>query len=116
MKKISKGTRGTRIVEGMEVPTLSCVIREANALKVEVGTNGYHGGDYGHGGRTYFRISNGASTDMQAHSSCILNEEYVEVELYGDSELSTIITALKYIIWVLEEQTNDVEVCEVGEL
>ena len=78
-------------------------------LEVEAGTNGYQGGDSGHGGRTYFRIKDEGSTDMniQTRSDRYGGSE-VEVILGGDCELETMIRALKFITKVLEEESREV--------
>ena len=47
----------TRRIKGVDVETWEREIIDANILSVEAGTNGYQGGDTGHGGRTYIRIS-----------------------------------------------------------
>jgi len=98
----------TRIVKGMEVPTFSREIYSCNILEVEAGTNGYQGGDTGHGSRTYFRIRDLGSTDIQAHALGKYGDEGFEVTLGGDCELETIITALKFITQVLEDQAKEV--------
>jgi len=83
----------------------------ANILNVEAGTTGYKGGDSGHGGITYFRISDLGGTDIEVRpvlSSRIDDEiEGFEVKLGGDSELDTIILALKFIVDVLESQRKN---------
>ena len=99
----------TRIVKGMEVPTFSREIVSCNILEVEAGTNGYQGGDTGHGSRTYFRISDLGGTDI--HTNVVSGKygnESIEVTLGGDCELQTIITALKFITQVLEDQSKEV--------
>jgi len=98
----------TRIIEGMEVETWSKEIVSANIIEVEVGTNGYQGGDSGHGGRTYFRLEDLAGTDITTR---IIKNEFgdqagIIVELGGDCELSTFIEALEFTIKVLKEQTK----------
>ena len=84
--------------------TYSREIINCNILKVEAGTTGLMGGDTGHGGRTYFRIEDAASTDI--HIAPVVRDKCVtgfEVSLGGDTELITIIEALKFITQVLEE-------------
>lgn len=56
-----------REIGGKTVTTYSRDIYSANVLEVEAGTNGYQGGDSGHGSRTYFRIENAGGTDIEAH-------------------------------------------------
>lgn len=95
----------TRRIKGVDVETWEREIIDANILSVEAGTNGYQGGDTGHGGRTYIRISDEGGTDISAK---VLKDRYgdttgIEIALGGDAELSTMIEALKFITKVLEE-------------
>jgi hypothetical protein len=46
-----------KLQDGTEITTYTRDVVSANILEVEAGTNGYQGGDTGHGSRTYFRIS-----------------------------------------------------------
>lgn len=99
-----------RVLEdGTEIVTYSRDIYNANVLEVEAGTTGYMGGDTGHGGRTYFRIKDAGSTDINART---ITNKYrcsgFEVTLGGDCELETIIQALKFITKVLEDGANEV--------
>lgn len=86
------------------IPTYRTEIISANVLEVEAGSTGYCGGDSGHGGRTYFRICDLASTDM--HTKIIRDDHNsqigFEVSLGGDTELDTMIDSLKFILSVLE--------------
>ena len=78
-----------------------------NTLGFTVGTNGYHGGDSGHGGRTYISIQDLGCTDMDASVS--RSSEYgpkVEIILGGDSELDSIIEGLRWAADKLEELKN----------
>ena len=95
----------TRRVKGVDIETWEREIIDANILTVEAGTNGYHGGDTGHGSRTYIRISDEGGTDLNAR---VIKDRYgdttgIEIALGGDAELSTIIEAFKFITKVLEE-------------
>lgn len=95
----------TRRVKGVDVETWEREIIDANILSVEAGTNGYQGGDTGHGGRTFIRISDEGGTDISAR---VLTDRFgdtsgIEITLGGDAELSTMIEALKFITKVLEE-------------
>ena len=68
-----------------------------NTLGITVGTNGYQGGDSGHGGRTYICIQNLGSTDMEASVSNPSDVgPKVEMILGGDSELDSIIDGLRW--------------------
>lgn len=94
--------------DGTEITTYSREITSANILEIEAGTTGYMGGDSGHGGRTYFRIEDTGGTDIQVHPIGRYADEGFEVILGGDCELETIIQALKFIVQVLEEESQEV--------
>lgn len=98
----------SRKIDGMEIPTFTREIISANVLSVEAGTNGYQGGDSGHGSRTYFRITDCGSTDIHVNTHGFGGDEGFEVFLGGDCELETIIRALKFITKVLEDQAKEV--------
>ena len=87
--------------DGTEITTYSRDVISANILEVEAGTTG-------HGGRTYFRIADAASTDIQVHPLGRYADEGFEVILGGDCELETMIRALKFITQVLEEEAEEV--------
>ena len=97
------------LFDGTEITTYTRDVVSANILQVEAGTTGYKGGDTGHGGRTYFRISDEASTDI--HVTPFMDRfgcNGFEVTLGGDCELETMIRALKFITKVLEEESEEV--------
>ena len=98
----------TRKIDGMEIPTFTREIISANVLSVEAGTNGFQGGDSGHGSRTYFRITDCGSTDIHVNTHGFDGDEGFEVFLGGDCELETTIRALKFITKVLEEESQEV--------
>lgn len=81
-------------------------------FSVEAGTNGYQGGDSGHGSRTYFRISDEGGTDLSARvmTDCFGDTHGVEIALGGDAELSTMVEALKFATRVLEDQIKEAEI------
>lgn len=98
-----------RIIKGVEIVTYTCDIVSANMLEVEAGSNGYMGGDTGHGSRAYFRIEDTSSTDMEVRTFMSpYGNPGLEVLLGGDCELETMIRALKFITKVLEDSTNEV--------
>lgn len=107
MYEIKENIRTLR--DGTEITTYSREIVNANILGVEAGTNGYQGGDTGHGSRTYFRVTNEGGTDMRVKP---IGNRYgfdgFEVTLGGDCELETTIRALKFIIKVLEDGAEEV--------
>jgi hypothetical protein len=103
-------------IDGIEVKTFIDQSPNCNILSYEVGTTGPQGGDTGHGGRTYFRISDDASTDMR----CIVKTHdgkthefdgaadvaQIEIMFGGDSELDTFIEALEFAAEKLRAQRN----------
>ncbi len=99
-----------KLLDGTEITTYTRDVVSANILTVEAGTTGYMGGDSGHGGRTYFRIEDQGSTDIQVLPIGRYGDEGFEVFLGGDCELETVIRALKFITKVLEEEAE--EVCD----
>ena len=79
-----------------------------NTLSVTVGTNGYQGGDSGHGGRTYISLEDLGSTDLDARTSVNdYSQTKVELMLGGDSELDSLIEGLRWAADKLEEIKNN---------
>lgn len=102
-------------VDGIPVPTAINEFNSANLLTVEVGTNGFQGGDTGHGGRTYLRIKDEGCTDLRCRvkaggkthefdNACAVNQ--VEIMLGGDTELGTFAKALRFAADVLEKKIS----------
>ncbi|BAL01667.1 hypothetical protein OBV_44680 [Oscillibacter valericigenes Sjm18-20] len=94
----------SRNVEGKEVQTWIAEFLNANVLQVEVGTTGYCGGDFGHGGRTFFKIKDKGGTALFVNGKEV---EEVEIALGGDAELSTFIQSLEFALKVLKEQSEE---------
>lgn len=100
-----------KTVNGVPIETLSRDLIEANMMEVEVGTNGFFGGDQGHGSRTYFRLKNLGGTNMEVltkpsdESENAVDE--VVIMLGGDSELLTFMDALSFALKVLDLQIGD---------
>lgn len=104
-------TSKIRNVSGVDIETWSREIIDANLLSVEAGTNGYQGGDSGHGSRTYIRIQDEGGTDIDARA---ITDKFgfttgIEIALGGDAELSTIIEALEFVTKVLKDQIKEAE-------
>lgn len=100
-----------RLINEKTVETLTKEFLAANAISVEVGTNGFKGGDSGHGSRTYFKLKDLGGTDLEmrvrpAYVGDIITQE-VELIFEGDSELMTFIKALKFAVKVLELQAGE---------
>lgn len=87
-------------------------IPSSNIIEVEAGTNTPCGGDAGHGGKTYIRLSDlgGTSWQIRVHSKGeIINvpePESVEIILSGDTEASTIIKALELVVRFLKDKSD----------
>ena len=78
-----------------------------NTLGATVATNGYQGGDSGHGCRTYICFEDLSSTDIDAEvSSGQDTNAKLEIMLGGDSELDSMIDALRWAADKLEELKN----------
>ena len=97
--------------DGTRLTTFTREVTSSNAIEVEVGTNGFKGGNAEHGSRTYIRIRDLGGTDMFVKTSrrpFSNNTESAEFILGGDCELETIIRALKFVVKVLEEESAEV--------
>lgn len=102
-------TKNIRMVDGEEVHTSAVDIWECNGLLVEAGTNGYHGGDAGHGCRTFVSIEDagGTAIDVKSNAYWFGGKTGVKIVLGGDSELSTFIKALEFIVETLKTQSKE---------
>lgn len=76
---------------------------DCNSLKATVITNGYKGGDTGHGSRTYLKLEDICGTDITA----VVNDGTIEIVLGGDSEIVTIAEALKWMGETLLKLTHE---------
>lgn len=95
---------GAHSIDGIVVSTKIKELWSANIIEVECGTNGYQGGDSGHGCRTYIRISDEGGTDISFKVSENIGNGQIEIVLGGDTELTTICKALKFIRKTLKKQ------------
>lgn len=87
------------MVDGIVVNTKKEDFIDCNMLEVEAGTTGFMGGDSGHGCRTYLRVVDRASSDMRVSKF----QNGFSIMLGGDSELRTILQALKFMVRTLEK-------------
>ena len=117
-KKEDFTPNGSVVVDGTEISTYKCEVTSCNIIEVEVGTTGPMGGDTGHGGRTYFKIGDIASTDMRCR---LFNngKEYefdnvgqVELMFGGDTELDTFCEALRIGYEVLARDAGSIDYYE----
>lgn len=104
-----------QIDEKINIETYKFTVTGANVISIQVGTTGEQGGDTGHGGRTYLKIEDDASSDMMART--VVKDEYeesdgfipissLELRLGGNSELYTLIEALEFAVKVLKSQKH----------
>lgn len=93
-----------------EFCTYSRKILSSNALAVEAGTTGYTEANEKEIPVTYFKIEDYGNTDMKINVIDGGNghTKGLEVTLYGNSELETIIRALKFITKCLEDEANEI--------
>lgn len=101
-------TAPIKLEDGTEILSYQRDVVDCNILEVVAGTTGYKGGDSGHGGRTYFSIKDLAGTDIRVKTIGSEGRGGFEVTLGGDSELETIIQALKFITEALEDEAKGV--------
>lgn len=74
-----------------------------NVIGATVATTGYKGGDSGHGGRTYICIEDVADSDFHARASQLPSStSKLEIMAGGDSELDSLIEALRWTADTLE--------------
>jgi hypothetical protein len=86
----------------VKIVTKTREFTHAAMFEVEAGTTGLHGGDAGHGGRTYLRFKDQGSTDMRVDA----REGEVTLILGGDAELENLIAGLQFALDVLKESKD----------
>ena len=102
---------GTAKIDNISIPVFKREVYACNSLDVVAGTNGYKGGDSGHGSRTFVKIVDTGGTDIRVKEipeSRDTNGGF-ELILGGDSELHTAIKAFKFIAKALEEMAKEVD-------
>jgi len=110
--------KAKRVVGGEVVETKIKSMCSANIIEVEVGANGFRGGKYSYGSRTFFQIRDESQTVMWCE---VVNLDFdfdvdimdspgaksVSIPFAGDTELLTFIDALKFAVSVLEKQAGE---------
>lgn len=98
-----------KLFDGTEITTFTRDVYNCNVLEAEAGTTGYQGDGSFRSGRTYIRIEDAGCTDISVR---LLTDNFgttgFEVVLCGDTELETMICALKFITKVLEDESKEV--------
>ena len=107
---------GVAVVDGIMVNTLCKGIVGCAMMTVETGTTGYAGGDTGHGGRTYLRLTDEGGTDMRCSvitSDGEMHEltgtgdvKQIEIAFGGDSEMENLIEALDFAAQTLRNMKD----------
>ena len=87
-----------QMIDDVPVDTLHCHLTSCNILEFSVGTTGYCGGDYGHGGRTFIRMDFSESAALKVK---VIKPDIVEIALGGDCELATLTGALEFMSLIL---------------
>lgn len=75
----------------------------------EIGTNGYKGGDAGHGSRTYVKFGNvsGSVGVVKIDGETVANSPNdIEIVFEGDVELDCCIEMFEHFVKVLKEQSK----------
>ena len=93
----------------MILPAIRKTFNSANILEVIAATNGFKGGDAGHGSRTLIRINDLAGTAIKAKviPERVSGNGGVELMLAGDCELSTLIDGLRFAADALEDLARE---------
>jgi len=83
-------------------------IASANILRVAAGTNGFHGGDAGHGSKTFIEIEDLGGTEIEWNiNKKQLGRGCLKINLAGDTELQSIIEAFGFIARTLRRQKGE---------
>ena len=104
---LKDSTRSDAEIRALKTETKE--IQSFNILEVEAVTNTPQGGDTGSGGRTYFGLSDLASTDwsVRLNGKEWLRGDSVEIALGGDAEAETFIEALEFAVATLKKQQQE---------
>jgi len=85
----------------------------ANIIEAEVGTTGPMGGDAGHGGETYVKLTDAASTawhialiDEKGNESVIEQPKTIMIVVQGDTELQTLADSLGWAARKIKELSS----------
>lgn len=83
-------------------------ITHAAILEVEVGTNGYKGGDAGHGSRAFVRFKDqgGTAWSLTVDGQTVEGPTEVRLSFGGDAELSNLADALEWMALILRQRLH----------
>lgn len=82
-------------MEESHMKTSGASVVNFNILGISVSTNGFQGGDSGHGSKTVINISDEAGSDIKCTTLNAAGSSF-RIELGGDSELQTIIESFEF--------------------
>lgn len=98
-----------RRVDGQKVTTWTRDFSGCCCMEAEAGTNGYQGGDWGHGSRVFLRLADLCGTDFCTEydgNQLDKRPDEIVIALGGDAELSLIKDALRWWLSILEAQSE----------
>lgn len=95
-------------IDGSDVLVNNYEFNSANGMLVTVGTNGYCGGDWGHGSRTYIEITDiyGEGIEVKVDGNNFYAPGNVQLIFGGDTELDGVLCCLKYALDTLMDQAD----------
>ncbi len=91
--------------EEQKLPIKQAEFVGASGFRVRVGTNGFQGGDAGHGCRAFLELQDAGGSEMELTVSEAGRK--LTVLLGGDSELKTFIHALEFAASTLRQQSRE---------
>ena len=98
-------------IDNIPVPCTCSDIEDCCIVRVTAGTNGYKGGDAGHGSRSVFMLQDEASTAMMArvNGGMMLEASSVLIAVGGDAELECLMDSLETAWLEMARKTDNVK-------
>lgn len=106
------GEYGEVVYGGKVIPT---VTTKTPFTTVTCGTNGYKGGDWGHGSRAYVKVEGGVLSEYEIRK--IDEDKYgsssgFEIAVGGDCELDSMIETFEAIVSNLKKMKNEISILD----
>ena len=106
------GEHGEVVYSGKVIPT---VTTKTPFTTVTCGTNGYKGGDWGHGSRTYVKVEGGILSEYEIRK--IDEDKYgsssgFEIAVGGDCELDSMIETFEAIVSNLKKMKKEISILD----
>ena len=95
--------------DGEPLTLKTAEVTDSCSMKFSAGTNGFKGGDSGHGCRAFISIKDTGGCDLEViddTNSDIMCGGYVKISTGGDAELRLLIDGLRWMADTLEEQAH----------